>query len=146
MSAKILMCQFLKKTKSPLMDNTYIKWKLKSFYIQICHEKVLFCMRLLKKLDFHFFSLIFIGKKLERKLFKKTILQAQKFYFLMIFNTKNRKNTWRFETPSFIPHKIASHQRRDVLILPHPPFLGLISPIYVNEVNLSGQNPTLQCC
>ena len=64
------------------MDNIYIKWKLKSFQIDIWYQKVLFDKKYLRKLNFWKFSISFLQKKkfFERKIFKIFLYNPPKFF------------------------------------------------------------------
>ena len=64
------------------MDNIYIKWKLKSFQIDIWYQKVLFDKKYLRKLNFWKFSISFLQKKnfFERKIFQIFFIQPPKFF------------------------------------------------------------------
>ena len=54
------------------MDIMYIKWKLESFWIQICYQKMQFYMIFLQKLNFKNFSFNFDEeKKFQLEIFQK---------------------------------------------------------------------------
>ena len=73
------------------MDNIYIKWKLKSFQIDIWYWKVLFDKKYLRKLNFWKFSISFLQKKnfFERKIFQIFFIQPPQIFFPVVVNTKN---------------------------------------------------------
>ena len=91
------------------MDNMHIKWKLKSFWIYICHQKVQLGMKTFwKKMNFKIFCFDFQRKKkFKHKFFNIPFSIPPKFYFGMIFNTK-KEFTWRIDNPYFIIDKIVS--------------------------------------
>ena len=72
------------------MDNIYIKWKLKSFQIDIWYWKVLFDKKYLRKLNFWKFLISFLQKKIffERKIFQIFLYNSQ-IFFPVVVNTKN---------------------------------------------------------
>ena len=72
------------------MDNIYIKWKLKSFQIDIWYWKVLFDKKYLRKLNFWKFSISFLQKKffLNTKFFQFFLYNPQNF-FPVVVNIKN---------------------------------------------------------
>ena len=73
------------------MDNIYIKWKLKSFQIDIWYQKVLFDKKYLRKLNFWKFSISFLQKKIfsNAKFFKFFLYNPPKFFFPVVVNIKN---------------------------------------------------------
>ena len=73
------------------MDIMYIKWKLKSFWIQICYQKMQFYMIFFAKIKFQKFSLQFWRrKKFSNGNFSKILFyNPPNFYFIMVLNTKN---------------------------------------------------------
>ena len=72
------------------MDNMHIKWKLKLFWIYVCHQKVQLGMKTFwKKMNFKIFCFDFQRKKnFKHKFFNIPFSIPPKFYFGMIFNTK----------------------------------------------------------
>ena len=73
------------------MDNIYIKWKLKSFQIDIWYQKVLFDKKYLRKLNFWKFSISFLQKKIffERKIFQIFFYTTPQIFFPVVVNIKN---------------------------------------------------------
>ena len=73
------------------MDNIYIKWKLKSFQIDIWYQKVLFDKKYLRKLNFWKFLISFLQKKnfFERKIFQIFFIQPPQIFFPVVVNIKN---------------------------------------------------------
>ena len=69
------------------MDNIYIKWKLKTFYIHIWHKKMPFVMKKFEKNKFFkifvsFLTAIFFSK---REFFEKFIIQPPIFMIVTCF-------------------------------------------------------------
>ena len=69
------------------MDNIYIKWKLKTFYIHIWHKKMPFVMKKFEKNKFFkifvsFLTAIFFSK---REFFEKFIIQPPIFMIVICF-------------------------------------------------------------
>ena len=73
------------------MDIMYIKWKLKSFWIQICYQKKQFYMIFLQKSNFKNFRFNFDEeKKISNGNFSKILFyNPPNFYLIMVLITKN---------------------------------------------------------
>ena len=77
------------------IGNMYIKWKLESFWIQICHiEHDWFWKKFKNTQNKFFFEREFLVKKnFEREFFEKKFLWPPIFFSKLIINTKNEKYT-----------------------------------------------------
>ena len=94
------------------MDNMHIKWKLKSFWIHICYQKVLMGMKTFwKKNNFKIFYFDFQGKKIWMKIFSDFLFQYPQNFILDWFTTPKKKFTWRIDNPYFIIEKMVSSQK-----------------------------------
>ena len=73
------------------MDNIYIKWKLKSFQIDIYYWKILFDKKIFVKIEFFKIFDSDFTKKIffERKFFKIFKNNPQNYFFPLVVNTKN---------------------------------------------------------
>ena len=91
------------------MDNMHIKWKLKSFWYYICHQKVQLSMKTLwKNINFKIFCFNFQRKKKLEHNFSKFLFQYHQNFILEWFLTPKKKFTWRIDNPYFIIDKIVS--------------------------------------
>ena len=95
------------------MDNMHIKWKLKSFWICICHQKVQLGMKTFwNKNNFKIFCFHFHRKKISNANFSKFPFQYPQNFILEWFLTPKKKFTWRIDNPYFIIDKIVSVWKR----------------------------------
>ena len=92
------------------MDNIYVKWKLKTLYIYIWHQKMPFVMKKFEKNKFFkifvsFFMAIFFFKT---RIFRKIYYTTPHFLDSYLFFTWKKEFTLRLDTPNFITRKTAS--------------------------------------
>ena len=91
------------------MDNMHIKWKLKSFWIYICHQKVQLGMKTFwKKMNFKIFCFDFQRKKISKANFSTFLFQYPQNFVLEWFLTPKKKFTRRIHNPYFIIDKMVS--------------------------------------
>ena len=87
----------------------HIKWKLKSFWIHICHQKVKLGMKTFwKKMNFKIFCFDFQRKKISKANFSTFLFQYPQNFVLEWFLTPEKKFTWRIDNPYFIIDKMVS--------------------------------------
>ena len=93
-------------------NNMHIKWKLKSFWIHICHQKVQLGMKTFwKKMNFKIFCFDFQRKKISKANFSTFLFQYPQNFVLEWFLTPKKKFTWRIYNPYFVIDKIVSLQK-----------------------------------
>ena len=107
-----------------IMDNMYIKSKLRIFWIHIWHEKVSFVMKNLMKIRFFMISPHFRWDFFFRNSnFSENFIYTPQFFFHPRVQKMINYNYTKFDTPNFITDKVTSISKRDGCDTPPPTFL-----------------------